>query len=276
MKAATFKYCRAETTSQAVALIAASHGLAKACGGSQSLGPMLNLRLVQIDQMVDIRYVEAMQTFSMRGDVLRIGAGVTHARIEDGELPDVTNGLLPKVAADIAHRAVRNRGTLGGSLAHADPAADWVSTMSLLDAGIVIAGSDGERTMRATEFLQGAFTTALAFDEIIVAVEVPVFSSAARWAYCKTCRKPGEFAEAIGAVYIDPTRSIARAVVGALGRMPLVVQGHAELARLVTRPDAMQALLDNAGLEDAYERQVHAVMLRRALQTASLQTDQAQ
>ena len=275
MKAATFEYFRAETKAQAVASIASGDGAAKACGGSQSLGPMLNLRLVQIDQLVDVRYVEAMQTFSMHGDVLRIGAGVTHARIEDGELPDVTKGLLPKVAADIAYRAVRNRGTLGGSLAHADPAADWVSTMSLLDAGIVIAGSHGERIMRATDFLQGAFTTALAFDEIVVAVEVPVFSSAARWAYCKTCRKPGEFAEAIGAVYIDPARGVARAVMGALGRMPLVVQGHAELARLVAQPDAMQALLDDAGLEDTYERQVHAVILRRAVQTASLQNDQA-
>jgi carbon-monoxide dehydrogenase medium subunit len=270
MKAATFEYRRAETTAQAVAFLAAGDGAAKVCGGSQSLGPMLNLRLVQIDQLIDVRYVEAMQTFSMRGDVLRIGAGVTHARIEDGELPDVTKGLLPKVAADIAYRAVRNRGTLGGSLAHADPAADWVSTMSLLDAGIVIAGSNGERTMRATEFFQGAFTTDLALDEIVVAVDVPVLSAAARWAYCKTCRKPGEFAEAIGAVYIDPARGIARALMGSLGGMPLVVQGHDELARLLVQPAAMQALLDDAGLEDAYERQLHAVMLRRALETASI------
>jgi len=270
MKAATFEYRRAETTGQAVSLIAAGASAAKVCGGSQSLGPMLNLRLAQVDQLVDIRHIKVMQTFAMRGDVLRIGAGVTHARIEDGELPDVTKGLLSKVAADIAHRAVRNRGTLGGSLAHADPAADWVSTMSLLDAGIVIAGSNGERTMRATEFLQGAFTTALTFDEIVIAVEVPVFSTAARWAYCKTCRKPGEFAEAIGAVYIDPERGIARALMGALGGMPLVVQGHAELTRLLTQPDAMQTLLDDAGLEEAYERQVHAVMLRRALESANI------
>lgn len=145
MKAAAFDYQRAESAAQASELLQADGLLAKVCGGSQSLGAMLNLRLVQVDRLVDVSRIESMQGFEQRGDWLRIGAAVTHARIEDGALPDVTQGLLPKVAAGIAYRAVRNRGTLGGSLAHADPAADWVSTMLLLDARFVLGGPDGER-----------------------------------------------------------------------------------------------------------------------------------
>jgi carbon-monoxide dehydrogenase medium subunit len=264
MKAAAFDYLRADSAAQAVAMIGAGDGGAKACGGSQSLGPMLNLRLVQVDQLVDLSRLDALRGFERRGDLLRIGAAVTHARIEDGELPDLTHGLLPAVASNIAYRAVRNRGTIGGSLAHADPAADWVSTMCLLDAGIVLLGGLGERRLRATEFLAGPFTTALAPDEIVVAVEVPVFSPGARWAYRKACRKPGEFAEAISAAWIDPARGVARALMGALGGMPWVIEGEDAIARL-GQPAAMRAALDEAGIEDAYERDVHAAMLRRAL-----------
>ena len=264
MKAAAFDHLWADGPAHAVVLIAAGAGGAKACSGSQSLGPMLNLRLVQVDQLVDVSRLEALRGFELQADVLRIGAAVTHARIEDGELPDVTHGLLPAVAADIAYRAVRNRGTLGGSLAHADPAADWVATMCLLDAGIVLLGEQGERKLRATEFLLGPFTTALQPDEIIVAIEVPRFSPGARWAYRKTCRKPGEFAEAIGAVWIDSQRGVARVVMGSLGGVPWVLEGRDEVAGLA-QPAALRAALDDAGIEDGYEREVHAAMLRRAL-----------
>ena len=264
MKAAAFDHLWADGPAHAVVLIAAGAGGAKACSGSQSLGPMLNLRLVQVDQLVDVSRLEALRGFELQADVLRIGAAVTHARIEDGELPDVTHGLLPAVAADIAYRAVRNRGTLGGSLAHADPAADWVATMCLLDAGIVLLGEQGERKLRATEFLLGPFTTALQPDEIIVAIEVPRFSPGARWAYRKTCRKPGEFAEAIGAVWIDSQRGVARVVMGSLGGVPWVLEGRDEVAALA-QPAALRAALDDAGIEDGYEREVHAAMLRRAL-----------
>ncbi|MEO8523898.1 MAG: FAD binding domain-containing protein [Caldimonas sp.] len=263
MKAAPFDYLCAGSAAQAVAWLGESE-LAKACGGSQSLGPMLNLRLAQVDRLVDLSRIEALTGFALDDDVLRIGAAVTHARIEDGELPDCTRGLLPAVAAGIAYRAVRNRGTIGGSLAHADPAADWVNTMCLLDAGIVVLGPAGERRMRASAFFVGAFTTALAPDEIIVAVEVPRFSVRARWAYRKACRKPGEFSEATGAAWIDPERGVARAMLGALGSMPHVVESADALAAL-RRPGGVARALDDAGVDDPYEREVHAVMLRRAL-----------
>jgi len=264
MKAAAFDYHRADSAAQAVQLLGAAGGMAKVCGGSQSLGPMLNLRLAQTEALVDVSRIEDLKAFTLQPDVLRVGAAVTHARIEDGELPDVTLGLLPHVASGIAYRAVRNRGTLGGSLAHADPAADWVTTMSLLDAGIVIVGVDGERTVPAHAFFLGPFTTALQDDDVIVAVEVPRFGAGARWAYRKLCRKPGEFAEAIGAAWIDPARGVARALIGALGGMPHVIDGAAAVAALA-QPAGLARALDAAGLDEPDERDLHAAMLRRAL-----------
>ena len=264
MKAAAFEYVRPESVTDAIALLTGSDGGAKVCGGSQSLGPMLNLRLAQVDSLVDLSGLKELRGFELRDDVLRIGGAVTHARIEDGELPDATRGLLPSVAANIAYRAVRNRGTLGGSLAHADPAADWVSAMCLLDATIVLAGPDGERSVQATDFFVGPFTTLLEMDEVVVAVDVPRFSATARWSYRKVCRKPGEFADAIGAAWVDPSRGIARALMGSLDSMPFVVEG-ADALDALRRPGGLSRMLDDAGATDPYEREVHAAMLRRAL-----------
>ena len=137
--------------------------------------------------------------------------------------------------------------------------------MCLIDAGIVLQGRVGERTVPATEFFLSPFTTTLAGDEIILGIDVPCFSPGARWAYRKTCRKPGEFAAAIGAVWIDPGRGVARALIGALDRMPQLVSGVAELAAL-RQPGGLSSMLDDAGVADPYEREVHAAMLRRALQ----------
>ena len=263
MKAAPFEYRNALSAAQAVAMLGESD-MAKVCGGSQSLGPMLNLRLAQVESMVDLSRIDELKVFSVGKNMLRIGAAVTHARIEDGELPDCTLGLLPTVAAGIAYRAVRNRGTIGGSLAHADPAADWVNTMCLLDAAVVVVGPSGERSLPANEFFVGPFTTVLAPDEVIVAVEVPCFSSGARWAYRKTCRKPGEFADAIAAAWVDPERCITRALIGALGGMPHVIDG-AEAVGDLRRPGGLARAVEQADIIDDYEREVHAVMLRRAL-----------
>jgi carbon-monoxide dehydrogenase medium subunit len=278
MKAAAFEYQRAATLDEAITLLsdppperqASVDLVTKLCSGSQSLGPMMNLRLAQVDRLVDLRRIPELQAVQLSSTSLRIGAALTHAQIEDGLLPDVTHGLLARVASRIAYRAIRNRGTLGGSLAHADPKADWVSTMCLLDAGIILQGPTGERTIRAADFFLGPFTTALASDELLIAVEVPRFRAQARWAYRKFCRKPGEFAQAIGAVWIDPSRGITRALLGAQDSMPHIIEGD-DLARLLRTPDpkafnlAMAPGLDTAGIEEAYERDVAAAMLRRAI-----------
>lgn len=264
MKPAAFDYVPGTDVAQAVAVLQAADGMAKAASGTQSLGPMLNLRLAQPSRLVDVSRIPALREFALQPDCLRIGAAVTHARIEDGELPDVTRGLLPKVAAGIAYRAVRNRGTIGGSLAHADPAADWVSTMTLLDATFVLQGAGDGRRVQASEFFEGPFTTVLAPEELLVAVEVPRMSASARWAYRKVCRKPGEFAEAIAAAWTDPARGIHRVVLGALDGMPRAVVGEQQVLALRSRAGVEDAL-DAAGVTEPYERQLHAAMLRRAL-----------
>ena len=264
MKPAAFEYIPAPGIAQAIAVLAGAEGMAKAASGTQSLGPMLNLRLAQPELLVDVSRIPAMREFALEADVLRIGAATTHAQVEDGGLPDVTRGLLPHVAAGIAYRAVRNRGTVGGSLAHADPAADWVSTMTLLDATLVVEGTGEMRRIPASQFFEGPFTTALEPEELLVAIEVPRFSSAARWAYRKVCRKPGEFAEAIAGAWVDPARGIHRVVLGALDGMPQVVAGEQQVQALRSRAGVEQAL-DAAGVTEPYERQLHAAMLRRAL-----------
>jgi carbon-monoxide dehydrogenase medium subunit len=266
VKAAAFEHVVCLTTAQALALLseaAGQPGAGLACSGTQSLGPMLNLRLAQPARLVDVSRIEALQGYALQGAALLIGAAVTHAQIEDGLLPEVTGGLLRQVASGIAYRAVRNRGTVGGSLANADPAGDWVSVMTLLDAQIVIQGARGERTLQAEAFLAGAYTTGLGEGELLTGVRVPVFGQGARWAYRKLCRKPGELADAIAALWLDPSRGVARAVLGGPDAMPHAVSGLAEVQAL-RQPREAARVLDQLGITDPVAVQWHQAMLRRA------------
>src|SRR6202795_4508991 len=145
MKAAAFAYDRPSDLSKALALTARTNRSSKIIAGGQSLGPMLNLRLVQPDLIIDIAGLGELRQAERRDDELVIGACITHGDIEDGRIPDVTRGAMQRVAAAIAYRAVRNRGTIGGSLSHADPAADWISTTAALGATLVSQGADGSR-----------------------------------------------------------------------------------------------------------------------------------
>jgi carbon-monoxide dehydrogenase medium subunit len=172
MKAAIYQYAKPATGESAIALVAASEGMAKFVSGSQSLGPMMNLRLAQPEMLVDLRGIAVLRECRNEGDTTLLGACVTHAEIEDRKFDDGTQGLMPYVARGIAYRAVRNRGTLGGSLAHADPAADWISTMRALDAAFLVAGPHGERTIAARDWMTGAFTTPLEADEILTGVRL--------------------------------------------------------------------------------------------------------
>src|ERR1700716_1696315 len=128
MKAAAFAYQRPADLNAALALMANTDGMTKIIAGGQSLGPMLNLRLVEPDLIVDISGLSELKQAERRGDELVIGACITHGDIEDGRIPDVTRGAMQRVAGAIAYRAVRNRGTIGGLLRHADHPADWVLT----------------------------------------------------------------------------------------------------------------------------------------------------
>jgi carbon-monoxide dehydrogenase medium subunit len=209
MKPAVFDHASPAGMAEALAVLAQPG--AKPLSGGQSLSPMMNLRLVRPTTLVDVKRLPGLRGVVQAADHIRFGAATTHAEIEDGAVPDPTNGLMPHVAHGIAYRAVRNRGTLGGSLAHADPAADWPSVMAALGATILTSAG---RRIPAEGFVLAPFTTALTAGEIILAVEVPRLPPGARWGYCKINRKIGEFAKAIGIAIERPHRLLAGAVEG--------------------------------------------------------------
>lgn len=264
MKSARFEYARPAQVEEAVRLLQQGNGMGKPVSGGQSLGPMMNLRLAQPDMLVDLGSIEALTACTMEDGAVVFGARITHAAIEDGRVPDPTHGLLPHVARGIAYRAVRNRGTLGGSLAHADPAADWINVMALLDAQYLVTGSGGSRTIDNADWMPGAFTTALQEDDILTGVRIPAFSAAVRWSYYKFNRKPGEFAEAIAAFIEDREKGVCRAVIGAIDTHPYVIADASALLGSQHQQFAHAQLLA-AGLEpNTYEYRIHAVSLARA------------
>ena len=265
MKAAAFAYTRPDSLADAFSVT--GHD-ARFVAGSQSLGPMLNLRLAEPSALIDVRRLADLRRSRVEGGRLILGAAVTHAEIEDGAVPDTTHGMLPFVARGIAYRAVRNRGTLGGSLAHADPAADWVNAMTALGARCHIAGPQGRRAVPMSEFLHGTYRTALGQGELLVEVELPAFSERMRWGYYKVAAKVGEFASAIGAVVHDPALSMTHLLAGAVETRPLLIepfagalelQGEAAIDAFSTR---IAAALPQA---DAVFVHQHAVALARAV-----------
>ncbi|KAB2919151.1 MAG: carbon monoxide dehydrogenase [Hyphomicrobiaceae bacterium] len=267
MKPAPFDYTRPRTVADAARLLATTPD-AKILAGGQTLGPMLNLRLAQPALLIDITRIAELAAVREDEQSVTIGATVTHAAIEDGRVPDPTGGFLPRVARDIAYRAVRTRGTIGGSLAHADPAADWLSCLTALEAEMLIAGADGERRAPLSGFMRGAMETELRHDEIVVGIRIPRRSRHARFGYHKICRKTGEFAEAIGVAVSDPDRQILRLVASTAAGAPIAMDGGS-LGLGGTRPPDQATLrqaLQAAGASgDAYDLTLHATALQRAI-----------
>ena len=273
MKPVNFAYERPRHLADAIGLLADEGVHAKILAGGQSLGPMLNLRLVQPELIIDITALDELKRVDRQKDHLMIGACVTHADIEDGRVPDVTNGAMRAVAAGIAYRAVRNRGTIGGSLTNADPSADWVSALAALGAEATIRGGGDTRTIPVETYVTGALETTLQPGEMLEAIRIPALSAAERWGYYKVCRKTGEYAHAIGAVLLDRPRNVFRAVIGATERKPLVLSdarplcgGSYDLADF--DQGAANTMLLSAGITDPLDRQIHAVALARAVQQA--------
>ena len=266
MKAAALSYHRAESIAHAIELASRYDGTAKLMAGGQSLMPMMNLRMSAAEQVIDISGIAALRDCRRVEDRYFLGAGVTHAMIEDGRVEDPARGYLRYVAAGIAYRSVRNRGTLGGSLAHADPAADWPAALRALDAIAVIEGVEGERKVPLADFQLGLMETCLGSGEILKGVLVPRLSPAARWSYRKFCRKVGEFAHSICAVVLDPALGIANVVVGAVGGKPVrLAQGFVANKNMVDEDLAASTGVDRS----SYEFQLHRTMIVRAVDEAS-------
>jgi aerobic carbon-monoxide dehydrogenase medium subunit len=277
MKPAPFGYERPRDLGAALAILSDAETSAKIIAGGQSLGPMLNLRLVEPELLVDITGLAELKQVERRGDELVLGACVTHADIEDGRIPDVTRGAMRGVAGNIAYRAVRNRGTVGGSLSHADPSADWVSALSVLDAQLTLRSRAGARMVAMEDFIVGALESVLRPGEIIETIHVPAIPASAHWGYVKACRKTGEFAHAIGAIMIDPSAATARVVIGAIDSAPMVIANAGELfgGRIAgdykERFDARvaDAILTKAGVSNAVHRHIHVNVLKRAVREAA-------
>lgn len=277
MKPAKFEYERARDVQNALELLRQTDGDGKLIAGGQSLVPMMNLRLAQPGVLVDIRRLEELARVEQSNGHLFVGATVTHAAIEDGKVPDVTKGMMPYVAHRIAYRAVRNRGTIGGSLAHFDPAGDWPTAMYTLGAEAVVRGAGGQRTVPVSELFMGPFMTVLDLEEIVEGVRVPVLSDGARWAYYKVWRKTGDFAESIGAVVVDPDRGFSRVVVGATDGAPIALSGVAESllgssaseqAAAFSIDAAKSAITETGASFDSFDLQIHATAVSRAVQEA--------
>src|ERR1700748_920083 len=166
MKAAAFAYARPSSVDNALELLALHGDKAKVLSGGQSLMPAMNLRLISPELIVDIGGTAELEVINASNDSLRIGALTRHVDLL--RAPEITAyaPLLAEAVAHVAHPAIRNRGTLGGSLAHADPASELPPCMLVLDAVIVIRGGSGERRMAAIDFFQGIFQTALSADEL--------------------------------------------------------------------------------------------------------------
>jgi aerobic carbon-monoxide dehydrogenase medium subunit len=269
MKPVAFGYVRPSTIAETLSILAGEEN-AKIMAGGQTLGPMLNLRLAQPALVVDISRIAGLAAVSETGESVAIGATVTHAAIEDGRVADPTGGFLARVARGIGYRAVRTRGTIGGSLAHADPAADWLAALTAVGAELI---SEGPRNRRRTaplaQFVRGAMETALEADEILTAVSIPKAARGTRFGYHKICRKVGEFAEAIGVAAHDRQRETIRLVASTSHGAPIVIDRPAGELDHIRKGESLGQLLREAGFTgDGYETTLRATALRRALAEA--------
>lgn len=217
MFAAPFEYARPKTLDEALALLARHGDEAKLLAGGHSLIPAMKLRLAQPALVIDIARIDALRRVEERDGRLVIGALVTHAEIAANRTLAASCPLLGEAAAAIGDLQVRNKGTIGGNLVHADPAADWPAVILALEAELEIAGAKGRRTVKASDFFTGMLETALTPSEILVEIRVPVTGAAV--AYVKTEQKASGFALCGVAAVVDAKAKRVR--VGITGVAPV-------------------------------------------------------
>ena len=251
MKASAFSYARATSVVNALELLAAHGDDAKVLSGGQSLMPAMNLRLISPELIVDIGGIAELKGIAVRDDVLTIGALTRHVDLQRSPEIATLAPLLTEAIAHVAHPAIRNKGTIGGSLAHADPASELPACMVALDATIVIRGPTGERRIPASDFFTGIYQTALSADELLTAVELPVARKNAAHFFREFARRHGDYAivgaaaQAIvgGGVFAD-----LRVVFFAVGDRPHLAAAASKLINAAITPeilsDASTALED--------------------------------
>lgn len=277
-----FEYHRAGSIDEAINLLQQHGDGAKLIAGGHSLLPVMKLRLAQPTHLIDIARIPGLNGVAEEGDGLRIGALTTHHAIETNSALRARCPLLPETARTIGDRQVRNRGTIGGALAHGDPAADYPAAILALDAAIVAQGPEGERTIPAADFFLGFLTTALAPDEVLTAVRIPRLPAGAGASYQKLANPASGYA-IVGVAAVVSVGHDGRGPVrvGITGAAPSAVRATAveeALSGGPLDPDAIAAaasraadgldLLDDVHAPADYRRQVTVGLTRRALLTA--------
>jgi aerobic carbon-monoxide dehydrogenase medium subunit len=269
MKAAPFDYIAPRTAAEASASLAGPGAVAIA--GGQSLLPMLNLRVALPDLLVDLGGLQELREVTATAGMIRIGALTTHAAIEDGKLPDGFGGLMQKVASRISYRAIRNHGTIGGSMALADPAADWPGCLMALGATVRISGLKGSRSEPVEDFVRGQYSTSLSPDEIILGFEVPRPDAPLRWGFFKVVRKSGAFANSIAFAVAHGRGGPVSVVLAAAAARPYSLPKVAECIRAgETAEEPLREAIaqDVAPLiprDDSYLMRLHTSTVLRAV-----------
>ncbi|MEZ5644630.1 MAG: xanthine dehydrogenase family protein subunit M [Burkholderiaceae bacterium] len=239
MKPASFEYHRPASVAQALDLLAEHGAQAKLISGGQSLGPMMNMRLASPAHLIDINDLTELAGVRDVGDFLDIGTLTRHVEVEQSPLLAERCPLLPQAAGTIGHYAIRQRGTLGGSLAHADPAAQMALIACTLGARIVLASRAGEREVMASEFFEGAMTTALRADEMIVRVRYPRLATNERSAFRLFSRRHGDYALIAVAIVVGIQDEVVRTLrLGISGASPTPMRLDALTSTFLNqRPD---------------------------------------
>ena len=269
MKAAAFAYARATSVSSPLELLGAHGDKAKVLSGGQSLMPAMNLRLISPELIVDIGEIAELRGMAVTGDILSIGALMRHADLLRSPEIAACAPLLKEAIAHIAHPAIRNRGTIGGSLAHADPASELPACMLALNATIIIKGQAGERRIAAREFFTGIYETALSAQELLVGVELPVAPKNSVHFFHEFARRQGDYAIAgLAAQAIVQGDVIAdlRLAFFAVGDRPILAKAAQMLVGVNVTPATLSEASAALGEElDPYDDQQASASMRRHL-----------
>jgi carbon-monoxide dehydrogenase medium subunit len=286
MKASAFSYARATSVADALALLASHADRAKVLSGGQSLMPAMNLRLISPELIVDIGDLAELRGIAVNGDTLRIGALTRHVDLQRS--PDIAAHapLLAEAIAHVAHPAIRNRGTIGGSLAHADPASELPACMVALNATVVVRGPKGERRIGAANFFRGIYETALSPNDLLTAVELPVEPTNSAHFFHEFARRHGDYAIAglaAQAVMSGNVFTDLRLAFFAVGDRPVLALAANRLVNVSITPavlsEASAALAEELDPQEDQEasasmrRHLAKVLMRRCVATLLGRTD---
>jgi aerobic carbon-monoxide dehydrogenase medium subunit len=283
MKLPPFEYACPTTINEAVALLASHDGEAKPLAGGQSLVPMLAFRVASPSLLVDLRKLAELREIKIADDGVTLGAMVRWRDILDDARLRKAHPLLVAAVEHVAHYQIRNRGTVGGSIAHADPAAEMPGIVVTCEAKIAVVGKSGARVIDAANFFQGPLMTALKSDEIITEIRLPAWPAKRRFGFQEFARRRGDFALAAATLFYDEEDGKARnAHVGAIGvadrplRLPAVEQvlngnkiDEATIAKAEAAASASVEPADDIHAGGAYRKALIGVMVERALKSAA-------